>query len=215
LHRAKLDQDRYQGLAQYNVASHQRLETAQADLSKAQAGLARGEAGVQAAKGQLQVIATGRPGREAALQEAEAALALARIDLENTEIKAGIDGVVGHKAIVAGQYVRPGAILMTIVPIQAIYVDANFKETQLTRMKPGQKAVITVDAYPGIRLNAHILSFAPASGALFSLLPPENATGNFTKVVQRIPVRLSLDSKDELDGKLRPGLSVDVTVDTR
>ena len=215
LHRAKLDQDRYQGLAAYNVASHQRLETAQADLSKARAGLARGDAGIQAAKGQLQVIMTERPGREAALKEAEAALALARIDLENTEIKAGIDGVIGHKAIAPGQYVRPGAVLLTVVPIEAIYVDANFKETQLTRMKTGQKATITVDAYPGIRLSAHVVSFAPASGAMFSLLPPENATGNFTKVVQRIPVRLSLDSKDELDGKLRPGLSVDVTVDTR
>jgi membrane fusion protein (multidrug efflux system) len=213
--RARLDRDRFNALARGDNVSRQRLETVEADLAKAQAALARTQAAIGAAQGQLNVIETSRPGRAALVAQAKAALDLALDDLSHTEIKAGVDGLIGRKSVVPGQYVRPGSVLMSVVPIRAVFIDANFKETQLTRMVPGQKVKLLVDAYPDVPLTGTLVSLAPASGALFSLLPPENATGNFTKVVQRVPVRIKFDDQGVLAGKLRPGLSVKVTVDTR
>jgi membrane fusion protein (multidrug efflux system) len=152
---------------------------------------------------------------EARLQQARANLWLAKNDLDNTLIRAPISGVAGNRAGQVGQYVKPGTQLLALVPLPNVYVTANFKETQLTRMRPGQLAEVSVDAYPDQVLEGRIESFAPASGAQFSLLPPDNATGNFTKIVQRVPVRIALPSGGPLAGLLRPGLSVTVTIDTR
>ena len=130
-------------------------------------------------------------------------------------IRAPISGVAGKRAGQVGQYVKAGTQLLSLVPLPHVYVTANFKETQLTRMRAGQLAEVSVDAYPDLTLEGRVESFAPASGAQFSLLPPDNATGNFTKIVQRVPVRIALPASSPLAGLLRPGLSVTVTIDTQ
>src|SRR6266403_2962177 len=147
--------------------------------------------------------------------QTRAGLQLAKNDLDNTVIRAPVGGIAGNRAGRVGQYVKPGTQLLSLVPLPDVYVIANFKETQLTHMRPGQNAAISVDAYPDQPLTGRIESFAPASGAQFSLLPPDNATGNFTKIVQRVPVRIALPAHSPLSGQLRPGLSVTVTIDTR
>ena len=152
---------------------------------------------------------------EARLTQARAALQLARNQLDDTVIRAPIAGVAGNRAGQTGQYVKPGTQLLSLVPLPQVYVTANFKETQLTRMRPGQAAEVWVDAYPDQPITGRVESFAPASGAQFSLLPPDNATGNFTKIVQRVPVRIALPADGPLATLLRPGLSVTVTIDTR
>ncbi|MGE5271517.1 MAG: HlyD family secretion protein [Thiohalocapsa sp.] len=213
--RAERDYRRYQQLAATDFASRQRLETAEADSRKATAAVTQKRAALAAAKDQLNVLRAQRNEEKAKRQQARANLQLAQIDLDSTVIRASVAGVAGNKAGRVGQYVKPGTQLLSLVPLPQVYVTANFKETQLTHMRPGQKAEIAVDAYPGRTLIGHIESFAPASGAQFSLLPPDNATGNFTKIVQRVPVRIALPSDDPLARYLRPGLSVTVTVDTR
>ena len=130
-------------------------------------------------------------------------------------IRAPVDGVIGNKGVRVGEFVRPGDQLMALVPLPEVYVVANFKETQLDRMRPGQPVEIEVDALPGSHFEGRVESFAPASGSEFSLLPPENATGNFTKIVQRVPVRIAVPADSPLAGLLRPGLSVVAAVDTR
>jgi membrane fusion protein (multidrug efflux system) len=152
---------------------------------------------------------------EAAVGKAQAVLEQARVNLGYTEITAPIDGVVGDRKAQAGQYVQPGTRLMTLVPMQAIYVIANYKETQLDRMHTGQAVAMTIDAYPGVTVHGHVDSLAPGSGSQFALLPPENATGNFTKIVQRVPIKILIDPDDPLHDRLRPGLSVLPTIDTR
>ena len=149
------------------------------------------------------------------LAQAQATLDVAQNDLDNTVIKAPVDGVVGNKGVQTGQYVKVGTQLMAVVPLPQVYIVANFKETQLENMRPGQPVEISIDAYPNHKLIGTVESFAPASGAVFSLLPPENATGNFTKVVQRVPIRIAVPKENALAGLLRPGLSVEVSVDTR
>ena len=148
-------------------------------------------------------------------QNAAAAVTLAENNLAYTVIRAPFDGIAGNRAAELGQHVTPATQLIAVAPLrERLYVVANFKETQLTRMRAGQLVEVSVDAYPDQRLAGHIESFAPASGAQFSLLPPDNATGNFTKIVQRVPVRIALPENGPLAGLLRPGLSVTVTVDT-
>jgi membrane fusion protein (multidrug efflux system) len=139
---------------------------------------------------------------------------LAQWDLEHTVVRAVVSGVVGNRTVQAGQYVKPGSQLLMLVPLACSYVVANFKETQLGKLRRGQPVEVSVDAYPGVRWQGRVESFAPASGAEFALLPPENATGNFRKIVQRIPVRIELARAPE-GIELRPGLSVVVRVDTR
>ncbi len=212
--RAGLDYQRYVQLAATDFASRQRLETAEADARKAAAALAQKRAALAAAKDQLNVLRAQRDEEKAKRQQARANLQLAKNDLDNTVIQAPIAGVIGNRAGRVGQYVKPGTQLLSLVPLPKVYVTANFKETQLTHMRPGQKAAVSVDAYPDRPLEGRIESFAPASGAQFSLLPPDNATGNFTKIVQRVPVRIALPADDPLTSRLRPGLSVTVTVDT-
>jgi membrane fusion protein (multidrug efflux system) len=213
--RAERDYQRYKQLMTTDYASRQRFEQAQADYEKATAALAQKRAAVVAAEGTLHVLRAQRDEEKAKRQQAHAALQLAKNDLDNTVIRAPVAGVVGNRGGRVGQYVKAGTQLMALVPLPYVYVTANFKETQLTRMRPGQRAMVSVDAYPDRPLDGRIESFAPASGAEFSLLPPDNATGNFTKIVQRVPVRIALPANGPLARLLRPGLSVTVTVDTR
>jgi membrane fusion protein (multidrug efflux system) len=215
LSRAQQDYKRYSSLMTSDFASRQRFEQAEADARKAEAALAKSRAALAAEQNQLAVLRSLQREEEAKLQQARANLRLVEIDLDNTVIRAPISGIVGNRAGQVGQYVKPGTQLLSLVPLPQVYVTANFKETQLTRMRPGQIAEVSVDAYPDMTLEGRVESFAPASGAQFSLLPPDNATGNFTKIVQRVPVRVALPESGPLAGLLRPGLSVTVTVETR
>ncbi|OYD84123.1 HlyD family secretion protein [Azospirillum tabaci] len=213
--RAQQDFDRTRALASDSWASRQKFETADADLRKATAETARSRAALVAEQDQVGVLNASRSETDARLRQAEAALQTARNDLNNTVIRAPVDGVVGNRGVQVGQYARPGVQLLSLVPLPDVYVVANFKETQLARMRPGQPVTVEVDAYPDKHLLGRVESFAPASGSQFSLLPPENATGNFTKIVQRVPVRIALPRDSALSGLLRPGLSVVAEVDTR
>ncbi len=139
----------------------------------------------------------------------------AELNLSYTAIVSPVDGVVGNRTLRVGQYVQAGTQLMSVVPIAGTYIVANYKETQLTDVRPGQKVEIDVDMFPGTAVGGHVDSIAPASGQEFALLPPDNATGNFTKVVQRIPVKIVLDAGNPLAGALRPGMSVYPTIDTK
>ena len=154
--------------------------------------------------------------RQAAAQReaAQAQLTAASINLGSTIVQSSVDGRIGDKSVRVGQYVQSGTRLMSVVPLAQIYITANFKETQIGRMRPGQPARIRVDALDGIELRGHVQSVSPGTGAEFSLLPPQNATGNFTKIVQRVPVRIALDAGPEARKVLVPGLSVTVKVDT-
>jgi membrane fusion protein (multidrug efflux system) len=215
LGREQQDYKRYSALMSTDFASRQRFEQAQADARKGEAAVARSRAAFAAEQEQLAVLRSQQREEQAKLQQARANLQLAQNDLENTVIRAPISGVAGNRAGQVGQYVKAGTQLLSLVPLSRVYVTANFKETQLTHMRPGQLAEVSVDAYPDLKIDGRIESFAPASGAQFSLLPPDNATGNFTKIVQRVPVRIVLPADGPLTGRLRPGLSVTVTIDTR
>jgi membrane fusion protein (multidrug efflux system) len=151
----------------------------------------------------------------AQLQAAEASARESQLDLQDTIVRSTLAGRVGDRAVRVGQYVQPGTRLMTIVPVQEIYLTANFKETQIGRMRAGQPATIHVDALPGTELHGTVASFSPGTGAQFALLPPQNATGNFTKIVQRVPVRIRIEANEQTRQLLLPGLSVTVHVDTR
>jgi membrane fusion protein (multidrug efflux system) len=213
---ARREWQRAQALVRDGVATHQRLDNAEGAYQNAVAEVARGAAGVEAARRQLAVMVDGDRSRlEAAVTAAKAQLALAEIDLASTQIKAPIAGSVGDLAARLGERVQPGQRLLSLVPLDQVYVEANFKETQLTRMRVGQPVEFTVDAFPGRTLRGHVESFSPASGSEFALLPAQNATGNFTKIVQRVPVRVAIDADDAWRGTLRPGMSVQVRVDTR
>jgi len=213
--RAQQDLARYRTLAESAVASRQRLETAEAEARKGDAALLKAKAGLAAERNRLPVLGSQKQEAQAKLGQLRAALELARIDLDDTVIRAPVDGVVGNRSVQVGQLVKPGTQLLAVVPLPEVYIVANFKETQVQRMRPGQRVSITVDAFPGRAIAGTVESFAPASGSEFSLLPPENATGNFTKIVQRLPVRIAVPAANPLAGLLRPGLSVVAEVDTR
>lgn len=213
-------------LTQRNLARSARLVTqgwtpernhdvATADSKRASAAVARVEAAAAATRAQLAVIESEAGQITARRKEGEANLRLADIALADTVIRAPVSGVVGNKRVQPGEYVKPGAMLMSVVPVEDVWVVANFKETQVARMRVGQLARVTVDGYDGVEIEGAIDSLAPASGAAFSLLPPDNATGNFTKVVQRVPVKIRLKGDHPLVGRLVPGLSVAAAVDLR
>jgi membrane fusion protein (multidrug efflux system) len=212
--RSEDDLKRYRALAASNYVSNQKLEVAQADQRKAHAAVDRAEAARALEKNQTAVLQANRVQALAQIVQAEADLAAAKLDLDNTVVRAAVDGVIGNRTGQTGQYVKPGTQIMVIVPTDELYVVANFKETQLNGMKPGQAATLKVDAFPDLAIKGHIDSFAPASGAKFSLLPPDNATGNFTKIVQRVPVKLAIDKADS-NLLLVPGMSVVVDIDKR
>jgi membrane fusion protein (multidrug efflux system) len=190
-------------------------DVATADSQRAGATLARVDAAAAAARAQLAVIESESAQVIARRQEAVASLRMAEIALDDTVIRAPVSGVIGNKRVQPGEYIRPGTTLMSVVPIEGVWVVANFKETQLSHMRVGQMANVAVDGYPGVEIRGIVDSLAPASGAVFSLLPPDNATGNFTKIVQRVPVKIRLAPNHALAGRLVPGLSVEVTVDLR
>jgi membrane fusion protein (multidrug efflux system) len=213
--RLQKDWARAQQLVRDGVATSQRLDSSQASFKSGQAGVARSEAALQGATQQTATLQADGDKLKAQLQAQAAMLQLAQIDLDTTTLRAPIDGSVGDLSARVGERVNPGERLLSLVPLQSVYVEANYKETQLTHMSIGQAVTLEVDAYPGAHLRGHVDSLAPASGAEFSLLPPQNATGNFTKIVQRVPVKIALEADEPLRGKLRPGMSVVATVDTR
>ena len=207
---------RYQALARSGTGTVQRAEQAAADLRQKQAALQHNQATLDQATKQIAVLKTQRGVAEATLQHNRAALDQAKLNLGYTAITSPIDGAVGDRSARVGQYVQPGTQLMTIVPMRnGIYVVANFKETQIRRMFRGESADITIDTFRGVHLKGVVDSLSPGSGAQFALLPPENATGNFTKIVQRVPVKILFTGNDPVLAQLRPGLSVTATVDTR
>ena len=220
--RATLELDRSQKLADVAFGSQQRLEQATADRARAAATLAAALASKTAAvaalagaKDAAEVLKAEQTEAERVRGELVTAEAKAERDLSFTEIRAPFDGIVGNKAAVAGQYAMPGTRLLAVVPTQSAYVDANFKETQLDGIRPGQKVDIAVDSFDGRVVPGTVESVSPASGAQFSLLPPDNATGNFTKVVQRVTVRIAIAPDALAREPLRAGLSVVATIHTR
>ncbi|HTZ76873.1 MAG TPA: HlyD family secretion protein [Stellaceae bacterium] len=211
---AQQEQKRYHDLMQTGFGTVQRAQQTEAGLREKTADLTRSRAGLVAAERKVDVLTTERDKAVALRDRAEASEHQAELNLSYTTISAPVDGTVGARTLRVGQYVQAGTELMAVVPLQAVYVVANFKETQLTHVRSGQPVAIAIDGFPGTRLHGHVDSLSPASGLEFSLLPPDNATGNFTKIVQRIPVRIVLD-KDALAGLLRPGMSVEPSIDTR
>lgn len=205
---------RYEPLAQSGAESRERLAALVLERDRAIANLRAQRAAAVAARRSL-ATQDARIGQAVAQrQTARAQLSRASTDLGAVELRSSIDGVVADKAVRAGQFVQPATRLMSIVPVDRLYIEANFKETQVALMRIGQPVSIKVDALDGAELRGRVASFSPGTGAQFSVLPPENATGNFTKIVQRVPVRISIEAGPEARKVLRPGLSVEVTVDT-
>ncbi len=213
--RAVGDQQRRDALVGTSAVSLEDVDHARADRKVADAALAKATNGLAAAKDALAVLMAQKDQAIAALQQAQAQRDLAKLDLDYTELRAPIDGVIGNRSARTGAYAAAGSSLLSIVPSKALWIDANFKESQLANVKAGQAVTIHADVLPGLAFMGHVESLAPATGAQFSILPPENATGNFTKIVQRVPVRVALDGDAATLGRLRPGLSVSVTVDER
>jgi membrane fusion protein (multidrug efflux system) len=195
-----------------SAESREKLETTHAQL---ESQLAQNRAQVRAAEGELAVLDGQLEQSAAALAAARAGLVTAQLNLQYTVVTAPQDGVIGRRQVKPGQLVGAGTQITTLTPLPNVWVIANYKETQITHMAVGQKAEITLDSFPGHRLRGHLLQFAPASGAEFALLPPDNATGNFTKVVQRIPVKIAIDDADGLAARLIPGMSVEASVYAR
>jgi membrane fusion protein, multidrug efflux system len=212
---ARADAARYHALAVTTFGSLQNDQKASAADRKAEATVRSGQAGLDAAKQQLAVIDTEIAETKASLAQAQADLGMAQLDLGYTKIRAPIDGYIGDRGAQIGAYATVGTALLSIVPARGLWVDANFKEDELARMRAGQKATIVADVLPDRKFEGRVLSLAPATGAVFSVIPPENATGNFTKIVQRVPVRIAVADGDGTLGVLRPGLSTTVSVDTR
>jgi membrane fusion protein (multidrug efflux system) len=213
--RSRFDVVRYSRLASDQYASLQRFQQADADNKKAIAAVEKAWAALDAARRRIDVIDTQNQQTRAALDQAIAERDLARLNLGYTELRAPIDGVVGNRSARNGAYAMVGAQLISLVPAHGLWVDANFKESQLAHIRAGLPASIEADVLPGHVFHGHVASLAPATGAQFSVLPPENATGNFTKIVQRVPVRIQLDDGASTLGDLRPGLSVTAAVDER
>ncbi len=212
---AAQENKRYTDLAANGSGSVQNAQAAQARIAGAQATLARDGANLTSALKQVDLLKAEIVQANAALARAEALQRQAELNLGYTTITAPIDGVVGNRTLRVGQYVQAGTQLMSVVPVDGAYVVANYKETQLTDVHEGQAVDIEVDMFPGQVVHGHVDSIAPASGQEFALLPPDNATGNFTKVVQRIPVRIALDTGKNPRIALRPGMSVIPTIETR
>lgn len=213
--RARDDQVRYHDLSSKAAVSIQSAQKADADYKQALANGQKAQATLTAAQRQLDVIGTQKQQAQAALAQAMAERDIARLNLGYTELRAPIDGTIGNRRARVGAYATAGTQLLSIVPARGLWVDANFKESQLAKFHPGLRATIEADVLPGHVFHGRVASLAPATGAQFSVLPAENATGNFTKIVQRVPVRILLDENDATLGTLRPGLSVVAEVDVR
>ena len=210
--RTRLEAARQRTLLATTFGTRQRVEQADAEAERFAATLARNQAQLDAQRSQIAVLDTHEAQLRADVKAKQAALDLAKINLGYTRILAPVDGMVSERGVRDGQYVHAGSQVIAVVPLDNVWVLANYKETQLAHVAIGQRAEIRVDTFPGIVITAMVDSIAPASGAQFSLLPPDNATGNFTKVVQRIPVKLRIAPDNPLSGKLRPGMSVIATI---
>ncbi len=209
------DNDRYVVLARTGAGSVQNEQQAVSRLQVAQSTLQRDAAAELAAERKTAMLRAQLAKARAVLAHDRAVADQAALNLSYTTIVAPVNGVVGNRTLRPGQYVQAGTQLMAVVPESAVYIVANFKETQLTDVHAGQPVSVDVDMFPGTTVKGHVDSIAPASGQEFALLPPDNATGNFTKVVQRIPVKIVLDANDKLAGLLRPGMSVTPVIDTK
>jgi membrane fusion protein, multidrug efflux system len=207
---AAQDQKRYSDLAHTGAGSVQQAQQSQSLLLQRAADLQRAQAALTNARQQVAVLQTAEAEAKAAAVEQQA-----RLNLSYATITAPEDGTVGARSLRVGQYVQAGTQLMAVVPLHSVYVVANYKETQLTDVHAGQPVDISVDTFPAATVHGVVDSIAPASGQEFALLPPDNATGNFTKIVQRIPVKIALHDNGALAGRLRPGMSVEPTIDTR
>ena len=213
--RAEMDLHRYRLLASNGWVSDQRLQTVGAGAAQSSAAVAQAQASLQAERQSAASLGSAKDQMIAQAQAARAAVEQAKIEVNRTVIRAPAAGVVGARSVRPGQYVRPGAALMSVVPVGDTYVLANFKETQVSRIRIGQKVEIKADAFGKTPIHGRVDSFAPATGSEFALIPVENAVGNFTKIVQRVPVKIVVETSDPLRGALRPGLSVEVKVDVR
>jgi len=212
---AATDARRYQALAVTAAGSRQNAEKSLADERATQAAVRSAHATLDGARQQLAVLDSEIAAAEAGVAQAAADLRTAQLNLGYTEITSPIDGYIGNRYAQVGAYVASGTTLLSVVPARGLWVDANFKEDQLAAMKPGDATTVVADVLPGRPLHGHVASLAPATGAVFSVIPAQNATGNFTKIVQRVPVRIALDGDAGELGLLRPGLSVTARVDTR
>ncbi len=212
---AAQDNKRYATLANSGYGSVQNAQLSQSKIASAEATRARDTANLTSATKQVDLLKAEIVQAEAALAHAQAVQSQAELNLSYTAITAPIDGVIGNRTLRVGQFVQAGTQLMSVVPARGAYVIANYKETQLTDVHAGQAVEIAVDMFPGQLVHGHVDSIAPASGQEFALLPPDNATGNFTKVVQRIPVKIALDDGSNSLIALRPGMSVIPTIETR
>jgi membrane fusion protein (multidrug efflux system) len=208
---AQQELQRYSSLANTGIGTVERMQQAQSDIGQRQAGLRRDLAALAAAKAQVAVLDTQRQQALAAVERQKAALAQARLNLSYTKIYATEDGTVANKTVEVGNFVQPGQIMFSAVPTFR-YVTANYKETQLTHVQPGQSVTVRVDAYPSLPLHGHVDSIQRGTGSEFALLPPENATGNFVKVVQRVPVKIVFDDPPAMLQSISPGMSVETRV---
>ena len=215
LSQAEIDLARAKDLAKRGAGARATQDTAQSARDSASARLAAATAALSAATANLAVIDAQKAEAQSLVHELEVARDKAARDLSFTVLRAPYDGIVGNLSVEPGDFVAAGRRLAAIVPLNGAYVDGNFKETQLSDIVPGQKAIVEIDALPGRELHGTVESVSPASGSVFSLLPTDNATGNFTKVTQRVPVRIAIDDVEALAGRLRPGLSAVVSIDLR
>ena len=206
---------RYAPLASTGAESGDQLSVLTSNRDQARATLAADTAAVDQAQARITDLTAQIAQARAQLEAARASARQSQLDLQDTLVRSTLAGRVGDRTVRVGQYAQPGTRMMTIVPVQSVYLTANFKETQIGRMRAGQHASIHVDALPDTDLHGVVDSFSPGTGSEFALLPPENATGNFTKIVQRVPVRIRLDADEQTRKLLVPGLSVTVDVDTR
>ncbi len=206
---------RYQPLAASGAETREKLSQLVNQARQADAQVASANAALTSATRRVGTLQAQVRQAQAQGEASRAQLQAAQVNVGATILRASIDGRVGDKTVRIGQFVQAGTRLMSVVPVQQLYVEANFKETQLGLMRIGQPVTLEVDALPGVEIHGHVESVSPGTGAQFSLLPPQNATGNFTKIVQRIPVRIAIDAGEKTRRLLVPGMSADVTVDTR
>ncbi|ALM85145.1 HlyD family secretion protein [Bordetella sp. N] len=212
---AERDDRRYANLANTHSGTQQDAQRARTTLDQARARLRAAQASVSVRQHEVAVVIAQTGEARARVEQAEASLRAARLNVGYTTLRAPIDGYIGNRSAHPGTFVKAGTQLMSLVPAQGLWVDANFKEDQIRALRPGQAVRIVADVDSGLRVAGHIQSVAPATGAVFSVIPAQNATGNFTKIVQRVPVRIELDPDVAALGALRAGLSVTATVDVR
>jgi membrane fusion protein, multidrug efflux system len=212
---AQTEVARYAPLARSGAEPEERLAQLNNQLAQARSTVAAKQAALRSSETRYGTLQAQLKQAQAQLGVAKASEAQSQLDVDDAVIRSPIDGRVADRGVRVGQYVQPGTRLLTVVPVQAIYLTANYKETQIGDMRPGQSVEVHVDALPGRTLHGHVDSLAPGTGAQFALLPPSNATGNFTKIVQRVPVRIALEVTDDVRPALVPGLSATVEVDIR